>query len=95
MEVEYKKLETFINSMDSDFTADDAQSALPKLVSALLGEKVVVTGGEITAICELVLQVSYNGIGQIDAETRELMIPDLEVSRQLSRLEGHRLTERI
>ena len=86
MEVEYKKLETFINSMDSDFTADDAQSALPKLVSALLGEKVVVTGGEITAICELVLQVSINGIAEMDAETRKMLLPDREVRRQNLRL---------
>jgi hypothetical protein len=83
---EYKNLEAFINAMGGSFTRGDAQSALPKLVSALLGDEVTATGGEITAICELVLQVSINGIAEMDAETRKMLLPDREVRRQNLRL---------
>jgi hypothetical protein len=83
---EYKNLETFINAMDSPFTRGDARSALPKLISALLGDEVTATGGEITAICELVLQVSINGIVEMDTETRKMLLPEREVIRQNLRL---------
>lgn len=83
---EYKNLETFINAMDGVFTAGEARLALPKLVSALLGDEVTATGGEIMAICELTLQVSFNGIAGMDTETREMLLPDQEVYRQYLRL---------
>jgi hypothetical protein len=83
---EYKNLESFINHLDGNFTDGDARSALPKLVSALLGDEVTATGGEITAICELVMQVSINGIVEMDTETRKILLPDREVRRQNLRL---------
>jgi hypothetical protein len=83
---EYKKLETFIIELDGDFTESDARSALPKLVAALLGDEVAATGGEITAICEFLLQVTFNGFAEMTPETRKRFLPVREMRRQNSRL---------
>ncbi len=82
----YEKLEALIKNMEGYYTDAEAHSALPKLVSAIMEEEVTANGAEIIAICELVLQVCFNGINEMDPETRNLFFPYEVVSWQAFRL---------
>ena len=82
----YDKLEAFINKLDGAYTDAEARAALPILVSALKNEDVMASGGEIVAICELVLQVCLNGINEMDSKDRNRFFPHDEVSRQAFRI---------
>ena len=56
------------------------------MMSAIKEEEVTANGAEIIAICELVLQVCFNGINEMDPETRNLFFPYEVVSLQAFRL---------
>ena len=82
----YKKVSAFVIDPDTCYSCYDAISALPKLISALKGENVSATGGEIAAIHELILQIVINGFEEMDPEFRELFVPVEEAVKQASRL---------
>jgi hypothetical protein len=82
----YEKLSAFINNPKAYYSDYDAFLALPKLISALKGENIMATGGEIAAIHELILQIVINGFDEMDPDVRELFLPVEETGRQASRL---------